>query len=348
MGEAFFRVRITEARFEDENNQAIDTNVGDQEDPSVKDKQEADDDTNIDDFGYSLPHHKGADLIVKEVVLENIKSDLEKDGDEQGKKENKRVITFFEVGANKDSNPNGVFNDVGGVRYSKADDTWVPARRIEDGWHLFDELGSKPNIMKEDMVDILPKLKHHPDSSVSLTFDHIKDVLMNILLGGTNTSVATVVWAMVLLMKNPKSLKKLQQKVRNVIGNKGKVHKDDLDKLKYLKAVIKEPLRLYLVIPLLVPQEGRDPNCWKRPGEFEPERFMGNGSSIDYKETGELILFGSGYKMEMTLSNLIYSFDVESPVKAQEIDTLKSPGNVTHKKNALQLMAKIYDHHHKT
>ncbi|GKE48284.1 hypothetical protein Tco_1479542 [Tanacetum coccineum] len=39
-GEAFFRARITEARFEDENNQAVDTNVGDKEDPDVNDKQE--------------------------------------------------------------------------------------------------------------------------------------------------------------------------------------------------------------------------------------------------------------------------------------------------------------------
>ncbi|GJT46810.1 hypothetical protein Tco_0955525 [Tanacetum coccineum] len=110
LGEAFFRARITEARFEDKNNQTVDTNVGDQEDPNVKDKQEvkkandqeieniqdedgknvedqqvseADDDTNIDDFGSSLPHHKGADLTVEEVVLENIKTDLEKDEDEQ-------------------------------------------------------------------------------------------------------------------------------------------------------------------------------------------------------------------------------------------------------------------------
>ncbi|GKA35267.1 hypothetical protein Tco_0721758, partial [Tanacetum coccineum] len=39
-GEAFFRARITEARFEDENSQAVDTIVGDQEDPDVKDKRE--------------------------------------------------------------------------------------------------------------------------------------------------------------------------------------------------------------------------------------------------------------------------------------------------------------------
>ncbi|GKC23195.1 hypothetical protein Tco_1025345, partial [Tanacetum coccineum] len=77
---------------------------------------------------------KGVALTVEEVVLENIKSDLKKDEDEQGKKKkNKGIITFFEVGANKVSNPNGVFNDVGEVGYSKDDGKWVPARRIEDG-----------------------------------------------------------------------------------------------------------------------------------------------------------------------------------------------------------------------
>ncbi|GJX03734.1 hypothetical protein Tco_0189650 [Tanacetum coccineum] len=40
LGEAFFRARITVARFEDEKNQAVDTIVGDQEDPDVKGKQE--------------------------------------------------------------------------------------------------------------------------------------------------------------------------------------------------------------------------------------------------------------------------------------------------------------------
>ncbi|GKA09487.1 hypothetical protein Tco_0688818 [Tanacetum coccineum] len=47
LGEAFFKARITEARFEDENNQVVDTNVGDQEDPDVKNKQENQDDPNI-------------------------------------------------------------------------------------------------------------------------------------------------------------------------------------------------------------------------------------------------------------------------------------------------------------
>nr|GEV62431.1 reverse transcriptase domain-containing protein [Tanacetum cinerariifolium] len=117
--------------------------------------------------------------------------------------------------------------------------------------------GEKDSLFICPYKETLLLADHSGYSSVNLTFAHIKAVLMNILLGGTDTSVATVVWAMVLLIKNPGSLKKLQQEVRNVIGNKGKVE-DDLDKFKYLKAVIKETLRLYPVTPLLVQREAID------------------------------------------------------------------------------------------
>ncbi|GKD75853.1 hypothetical protein Tco_1334135 [Tanacetum coccineum] len=43
LGEAFFIARITEACFEDENNQAVDNNVCDQEDPNKQEVKKADD-----------------------------------------------------------------------------------------------------------------------------------------------------------------------------------------------------------------------------------------------------------------------------------------------------------------
>lgn len=193
---------------------------------------------------------------------------------------------------------------------------------------------------------------------------------------GTETSASTVVWAMTLLIKNPDCLKNVQQEVRNVVGNKGKVEDDDLHKLDYLKAVIKETLRLYPVLPLLIPHEsrdrcvingyeipkktmvyvnvwaiGRDPKCWEQPEEFEPERFM--SSSIDYKGADfELIPFGSGRRgcpgislasatMELALANLVYSFDWEVPDGNRDIDTSKAVGLVMHKKNALLLVPKV-------
>ncbi|KAM0006865.1 putative cytochrome P450 [Helianthus debilis subsp. tardiflorus] len=232
----------------------------------------------------------------------------------------------------------------------------------------------QPNKEQDDMVDILLKLKQ--DYGNDLTFDHVKGVIMNILSAGTETSASTMIWAMTLLIKNPKSLKKVQQEVRNAVGTKGKVDEDDLYKLDYLKAVIKETLRLYPVLPLLIPREardrcvlagyeipkktmvyvnawavGRDPKFWERPEEFEPERFM--GGNLEYKGVDfEWIPFGSGRRgcpglllgsttVEVALSNLIYSFDWEMPEGTKDIDTLKTDGTVIHKKNALQLVPKV-------
>ncbi|GJR60865.1 hypothetical protein Tco_1503027 [Tanacetum coccineum] len=131
----FFRARIIEARFEDENNQAVDANVGDQEEPKVKDKQEVKNANNQE--------------------IENIQDEEDKNVEDQQVSEaddDTNIVDFslFYLSSSilgliwtVKNNPNGVFNEVSGVGYSKADGTWVPARRIEDGWHLFDELGSK-------------------------------------------------------------------------------------------------------------------------------------------------------------------------------------------------------------
>lgn len=201
--------------------------------------------------------------------------------------------------------------------------------------------------------------------------------LQNILLGGTDTSSATVVWAMTELMKNPSLMKKAQEEVRNLIGEKGRVDEDDLQKLPYLEAVIKETLRLHPALPLLLPREtmqtcvvdgykirpktlvyvnayaiGRDPECWEDPEKFFPERFLDR--TIDYKGLHfELIPFGAGRRkcpgislgvavVQIVLSSLLYSFDWELPngMKKEDIDIDPVPGIVVQKKNALCLIAK--------
>uniref|UniRef100_A0A3Q7J4I3 Cytochrome P450 n=1 Tax=Solanum lycopersicum TaxID=4081 RepID=A0A3Q7J4I3_SOLLC len=192
------------------------------------------------------------------------------------------------------------------------------------------------------------------------------------LVAGTDTSAATIIWAMIALIANPSAVKKVQVKFRESVGEKSIVSEYNVQNLRYFKAVIKETFRLYPPVPLLVAREtmqnsmlegyeikpktidyvsawaiGRDPDIWESSEEFIPERFLNN--DIDYKSQDfELIPFGavrrgcpgralSVANVELVLSNLFYAFDWELPrgMKREDIDTDVLPGIIPHKKNTM-------------
>ncbi|GJZ28341.1 cytochrome P450 71A1-like protein [Tanacetum coccineum] len=233
---------------------------------------------------------------------------------------------------------------------------------------------------EQDILDILLQLKKDQVSNPNeLTNNHIKAIITDVLVAGSDTSAATVVWAMTALMKNPKVMRKAQEEVRTVAGKKGAIDENDLAQLIYLKAIVKEIMRLYPAAPLLVPREtkkdtilqgyeikqktlvhvnafaiARDPESWENPEEFLPERFL--GSDIDFRGNDfELIPFGGGRRIcpgitlgvlmaELLLANLIYLFDWKLPVgmKIEDIDYEAKPGFTMHKKNDLCLLAGVY------
>ncbi|TXG56177.1 hypothetical protein EZV62_017490 [Acer yangbiense] len=236
---------------------------------------------------------------------------------------------------------------------------------------------------QEDIIDAMLKIMKDQTKSDQawLTKDNIKAVLLNIFLGGVDTSAITVVWAMAELARNPRLMKKAQDEIRNCIGKKGRVTEDDIDQLPYLKMIIKETLRLHPPAPLLLAREtishfkvdgydinpktliqvnvwaiGRDPKYWKNAEEFYPERFMDN--SIDYKgQNFEFLPFGSGRRIcpgmnmalitsEHALANLLYCFDWKLPngMKEEDINMEEATGvSLTlSKKTALDLVPVNY------
>ena len=170
-----------------------------------------------------------------------------------------------------------------------------------------------------------------------------------------DTSSVTMVWAMAELIRRPAMLRKVQEEIRAAVGDpkQERVQADDMPKLRYLKMVVKETLRLHPAVPLLLPREtlrpvaicgydvpartrvlvnawaiGRDPASWGGADaeEFDPGRFeSGNKDDVGFGGAHfELVPFGAGRRMcpgmalgvatvEFTLANLLYCFDWELP-----------------------------------
>ncbi|KAL5218921.1 hypothetical protein ABZP36_019605 [Zizania latifolia] len=194
--------------------------------------------------------------------------------------------------------------------------------------------------------------------------------------GGNDSSSITLHWAMAELMLNPRVLKKVQDEIRAVVGKKERVQHDDMRKLKYLRMVVKETLRLHPPATLLIPREtirhinvggydipaktkvivnawaiGRDPKIWKDPEEFCPDKF--EETDIDFNGAHfELIPFGSGCRicpglamavlnMEFILANMLFCFNWELPegMRKEDIDMKEAGGLLYHKKTPLLLLA---------
>lgn len=62
-------------------------------------------------------------------------------------------------------------------------------------------------------------------------------------VAGMTTTFRALEWGMSELPRNPRVMDAVTKEVRGIIGGKASITNDDLEKMKYLKAVIKETLR---------------------------------------------------------------------------------------------------------
>ncbi|CAI0422376.1 unnamed protein product [Linum tenue] len=230
----------------------------------------------------------------------------------------------------------------------------------------------------EDIVDVLIGLMRDQSASFQLTREHLKAILMNIFVGGIDTSAVTTTWALTELIKNPRIMKKAQSEIRGIVGpNKKRVEGRDLDKFKYLELIIREVFRKHPPVPLLIPHFcvkhckiggydilpgtqvvintyslGRDPKCWTDVETFYPERF--ENSNVDYQGSHfELVPFGAGRRIcpglamgttavKYTLANLLYFFDFQLPggMKFEDFPIEDAGGLTIHNKEDLVLIPK--------
>ncbi|KAK4338302.1 hypothetical protein RND71_042789 [Anisodus tanguticus] len=223
---------------------------------------------------------------------------------------------------------------------------------------------------KKDFMQILLELMEQKDIGISVDLVKIKAILVDIIIGGTDTTITTVEWVIAELLNNPEIMSKVQQELKDVVGMNNIVEESHLPNLHYLDAVLKETLRLHPALPLLMPKcpsqsavvggytipEGtkvflndyaihRDPQVWESPLKFQPERFL-NSTNLD--NTGnnmKYLRFGSGRricaglplaeKMVMSiLASLLHSFDWELP-EGENVDLSEGFGLVIKKSKRL-------------
>ncbi|KAF8726394.1 hypothetical protein HU200_019858 [Digitaria exilis] len=205
---------------------------------------------------------------------------------------------------------------------------------------LKDDDGGGGESKKMSMLSVLLSLQESEPEKYNDDIIMIMCFSPSIFSGGTETTAGTSEWAMALLLNHPEAIKKAQAEIDAFVGTSRLLNADDVPRLGYLQGIVNEALRLYPVLPLLIPHEStadctvggyhipsgtillvntyaihRDPAVWAHPAAFKPERFL------DGSAKGLLLMpFGMGRRscpgealalrtLGLVLGTLIQCFD---------------------------------------
>lgn len=205
---------------------------------------------------------------------------------------------------------------------------------------------------KKNFLDVLLDYRNTDDDQ-GFERQTLLSLLSDLFSAGTDTSSATVEWAMAELLLNPSSMSRAREELDQVIGSKEQVEESDIGQLKYLQAIVKETFRLHPPAPFLLPHVaetttqvqgytvpkgtrllvnvwaiGHDGKVWPEPEKFMPERFL--EKEVDFKGRDfELLPFGSGRRMcpgtplavrivHLMLASLLHRFQWRLPVDVEK------------------------------
>lgn len=94
---------------------------------------------------------------------------------------------------------------------------------------------------------------------------YLRDIILNFMLAGRDTSAGTLSWFFYMLCKNPLIQEKVAEEVSQIVGVQGEetdinlfvqnLTDSALDKMHYLHAALTETLRLYPAVPIVSSQK---------------------------------------------------------------------------------------------
>ncbi|XP_068635686.1 ferruginol synthase-like [Aristolochia californica] len=186
------------------------------------------------------------------------------------------------------------------------------------------QMNKRSNQAQEDgdFLQLLLRTMHTGETAIPLTMDHVKGLLLDLVMAGMDTTTCTIEWVMSELMNKPEVMKSAQEELDQVVGTNSLVEETHLSKLPYLNAIVKETLRLRPAGPIMLPRTPsetctaggytvpkgcrilvnlwgmqRDPEAWDEPSEFRPERFL-NSEKRDFSGNDfHFFPFGTGRRI---------------------------------------------------
>lgn len=197
---------------------------------------------------------------------------------------------------------------------------WLPARRrAEQGLARIRAvvqriLARRAGAPGEDVLGLL--LTARDETGDGLSEAEVTDQVITFLVAGHETTSLALVFALHLLGRHPEALARAREEVAAITGPLGL---DSLERLRWVRAVVDEALRLHppawmlsrepredttvggepvaagtmVIVPVLCLH--RDPSSWPDPDRFDPERFLGAESLRAPR--GSYLPFGLGPRM---------------------------------------------------
>lgn len=195
-------------------------------------------------------------------------------------------------------------------------------------------------------------------ASGKLTKDDLLASVIDVLFAGVDTTSNTMQWVLYMLAKNPEKQKILRREVLSVVGNSTFATPETLARMPYLKAWLRETLRLYPVlsaiprrpkediilggyhipggtaqVDFLVHQMGRDESIFEDAEAFKPERWLRNKDTalIESAEAFASLPFGFGTRMclgrriaelelHLLMARIVQQFDISYPPEAENVE----------------------------
>ncbi|XP_039203124.1 cytochrome P450 2J2-like [Crotalus tigris] len=211
--------------------------------------------------------------------------------------------------------------------------------------------GSEPQDLIDFYLDFIAKSK---DDSTSISReDNMVQTIVDLLIGGAETSTITLYWGLLYLLKYPDVQEKVQHEIDAILGPSQTITYEDRNRLPYTNAVLHEivrysnititgPLRKCLKdfdmlgFPirkgtLLLPNAHSvlyDPEYWETPWKFNPAHFLDSEGNFVNNEaylpfsTGRRACVGESLaRVELFIffANLLHSFKYQLPPGVKDI-----------------------------